>query len=132
MTLPDGAVINDVKALWGVSDIAFYDPAFEPYCAVPSGRFDGVICTDVLEHCPEQDVHWIIDDLFRYAASFLFCTISCQLASKKLPTGENAHITVKPPHWWGETFNSVASEHPKVRYFALCYAQGREPVLLHG
>ena len=29
-----------------------YDPAYSPHAKRPSGRFDAVICTDVLQYCP--------------------------------------------------------------------------------
>jgi hypothetical protein len=78
----------------------------------------------VLEHCPEQDIDWIVGEMFGYANSMLFCTISCQPAVKSLPTGENAHITVREPVWWQQVFARLGSAHPEVRYVALCYGHG--------
>ncbi len=47
-----------VPEAWGVEAPACYDPAYSRHSALPAGRFDGVICTDVLEHCPEEDIAW--------------------------------------------------------------------------
>ena len=129
---PNGEVISDLKEFWGLEHIQLYDPGVPNFSQLPTGQFDGVISTDVLEHCPEQDVLWILDEMFSFSRAFVFCTISCQLAVKKLPTGENAHITVKSPDWWGEMIGRVAAKHPRIRYFALCYGGGQEPVLLQG
>ncbi len=130
--LADGSVVDDAKSLWGVDEITLYDPGYAPYSTLPAGSFDGVVCTDVLEHCPEEDVHWIVGELFGFARRFVYCTISCRLAVKQLPTGENAHITVHPPQWWQSIFNEVAARHPDVRYFATCYPEDGTPVMLNG
>lgn len=57
--MPDGRKINGLKDIWRVDSITLYDPGYEPYSTLPVGDFDGVICTDVLEHCPEEDIPWI-------------------------------------------------------------------------
>ena len=97
-TLPDGRTVSSMESLWGVDEIRLYDPGLEPFSEVPSETFDGVISTDVLEHCPEEDLDWIIEEMFGFARSFLFCSISCRPAFKQLPTEENAHIAIKPPN----------------------------------
>jgi hypothetical protein len=53
----------DIRSFWGVDDIRCYDPGYQPFTQLPTGKFDGVICTDVLEHCPEEDIAWILDEL---------------------------------------------------------------------
>lgn len=55
-----------------------------------------MICTDVLEHCPEEDIPWIVDELFAFARKFVYANIACFPARKQLPSGGNAHCTVKP------------------------------------
>jgi hypothetical protein len=77
----------DIRSYWGVKEIRCFDPAYGPFAELPGGTFDGVICTDVLEHCAEEDVAWILDELFAFAR-------------KSLPSGGNAHCTVKPQKWW--------------------------------
>ena len=36
--------------------IHLYDPGVEEYSIYPKNKHDGVICTDVLEHIPEDDI----------------------------------------------------------------------------
>lgn len=81
---------------------ALYDPGYEPLSKRPSGKFDGVICTDVLEHCEDPD--WVIADIKSFATKFIFLAISCLPSGprKKLPDGRPLHICVKPPAWWRE------------------------------
>jgi hypothetical protein len=99
---------NSVQEYWGVESIRCYDPGYAPFCLLPEGSFDGVICTDVLEHCPEEDLRWIIGELFRFARLFVFANVACYPAAKTLPNGENAHCTIRPAHFWGELFESAA------------------------
>ena len=32
-------------------------------------QFDGVVCTDVLEHFPEDDLTWIVEETVRFRAT---------------------------------------------------------------
>lgn len=113
---PDGRVIKGLKDIWGVDKISFYDPAYEPYSELPSGTFDSVICTDVLEHCPEEDIDWIIEELFGFAEKYLIFTIACYPVNKILPNGENAHVTVKQPGWWVNKIENAAAKWPTLQY----------------
>ncbi len=114
--LPDGRVFRSIPAFWGIESVACYDPAYEPFSQMPTGMFDGVICTDVLEHCPEQDIPWILGELFGFAQKFVFANVACYPAMKHLPNGENAHCTVRPAAWWSEQLACISAAHPKVRY----------------
>ncbi len=99
---------------WDVEEIECYDPCYEPYSKLPAGKFDGVISTDVLEHCPEQDVPWIVDEIFGYATRFVFANVACYPAQKSLPNGENAHCTIKPADWWRNLVQDIVARHPHV------------------
>lgn len=101
----------NVVSYWGVDSVHRYDPAYAPYAGLPQGKFDGVICTDVLEHCPEEDVPWIVDELFAYANMFVFANVACYPAHKVLPNGENAHCTIRPPEWWEQLLSAAAQRH---------------------
>ena len=81
-------------------NMSFYDPGVPEYEILPAGEFDGVICTDVLEHIPEGLLPETFETIFSKARHFVFLVIDCGLAVKKLPNGENAHCTVKLPSWW--------------------------------
>src|SRR5690606_11800435 len=96
----DGSVHDSVLDYWDIAAVHCYDPCYAPYSKLPEGRFDGVVCTDVLEHCPEQDLPWIIGEIFGYADRFVYANVACYPARKHLPNGENAHCTIKPAAWW--------------------------------
>lgn len=81
-------------------NMSFYDIGVPEYEDLPEGIFDGVICTDVLEHVHEELLDDTIETIMSKSEKFVFLVISCGLAVKTLPNGENAHVTVKHPDWW--------------------------------
>lgn len=109
---------DGVLDYWGVDEVVCFDPAYPPYSRVPQGKFDGVIATDVLEHCPEEDIDWILGELFGYALRFVYASVACYPAKKRLPNGENAHCTIRPPEWWQARFAAQAAAHPGVEWEA--------------
>lgn len=117
--LPDaveaGSKWPTLAAYWGV-DVTCYDPAYQPFSRLPEGQFDGVICTDVLEHCPEQDIPWILDEMFGFARKLFFANVACYPARKHLPNGENAHCTIKDRDWWVGVLKEASRQHPGVRW----------------
>lgn len=91
-----------------------YDPAVPEYSARPTGQFDFVWCTDVLEHVPEEAMDWVIDDLFAFTRKGLFVTVGSYPAKKQLPNGENAHVCIKPAEWWRMKFAAHAATSAQV------------------
>jgi hypothetical protein len=123
-------VWDSVIDYWGVDEVVCFDPAYQPFSKLPQGRFDGVISTDMLEHCPEQDVDWIVGEMFSFAERFVFATIACYPAGKRLPNGENAHCTLRPPQWWEQVFSRAAARYPALQWEAWVlweWVPGRRP-----
>ena len=118
----EGIEYPDIKSYWGAEAIQCYDPGYQPFMQLPSGKFDGVICTDVLEHCPEEDVPWILADMFSFARLFVFANIASYPARSVLPTGENAHCTVRPAEWWDERLREAAASSPALQWQAWVHA----------
>ena len=79
---------------WGLESYQLYDPAYPEYKELPTGKFDAVICTDVIEHIPAPDLGWIIDEIYGYAKKIVFINIACFKALKILDDGTNAHASV--------------------------------------
>jgi FkbM family methyltransferase len=109
-------VADGVAEYWDVDEVRCYDPAYPPHARLPGGRFDGVVSTDVLEHCPEEDLPWIVSELFSYAERFVYANVACYPARKRLPSGANAHVTIRPAEWWRDLFADAACAKPDVRW----------------
>ncbi len=100
---------------WGIrwSDIVLYDPAFPHTDTLPDRRFDAVICNDVLEHIPEDEVDRFIADLFNHAKKLIWASVCCRPAKKTFPgTDINLHVTIKPLEWWDAKFKEIAAIFP--------------------
>ena len=114
LPVPGEGVFEGVIDYWDIDEVRCYDPSYDRYSALPEGQFDGVISTDVLEHCIEDDIPWIVEEMFSYATRFVYAAIACYPAMAMLPTGENAHTTVRPPEWWDAIFAAANARHPSV------------------
>lgn len=86
------------------SDVTLYDPAFRPDDRLPTGQFDLVVCSDVLEHIPEEEVEEFVARLFGYAKKAVWASVCCRPAKKFFADGRNMHVTVKPYEWWHDRF----------------------------
>jgi hypothetical protein len=76
-----------------------YDPAIPEISSLPVAKADLVINADVMEHIPEQDCSDVLGCLASISSNVYF-NISTRLADQILPSGENAHCTVKSADWW--------------------------------
>ena len=116
VTIPGAGVWDSVIDYWDIDEVRCYDPCYARYSKLPEGKFDGVISTDVLEHCCEDDMPWIVAEMFAFAGRFVFASVACYPAKTTLPNGENAHATVRPLAWWQQIFADAAGPHPQVAY----------------
>jgi SAM-dependent methyltransferase len=106
---------------FGLNSITLFDPAVPEHMMKPMGRFDLVICTDVLEHVHENDVARVLSDIFSFAERGVFLSIACYKAGTVLANGENAHITVRGKNWWRKQIEaargaSVVQVHAVFKY----------------
>lgn len=94
-----------VHQRWGGLLPHCYDPGVPQLRERPHGKFQGVICTDVMEHIEEADVPDVLADIFSFvdptAHAFAFFCIACRPAKRKrLPDGRDVHVTIRAPDWW--------------------------------
>lgn len=90
-----------VKALNSLNFNAVgYDPAVLQYTWTPTGTYDAVVCLDVLEHIPEEDIPHTLSHIVSYEPRLIYLNICLVEARTVLPDGRNAHETVRPADWW--------------------------------
>jgi hypothetical protein len=81
-------------------NVFLYDIGNPRHNVLIDHNVDGVICTDVLEHIPEEFLDEALTNIFTKADKFVYLTIHCGLAKKVLSNGQNAHCTIKHPREW--------------------------------
>lgn len=92
-----------------LGNVTLYDPYYEPYSKKPTDNdlFDIVLCTDVLEHIPENEVGKVLHELMFYTDKVLFLSICTKPAKKTFSNGENVHLTIKSKEWWEQMLNTT-------------------------
>lgn len=112
-----------VHEYWGVALPYCYDPGVRGLHKKPKGRFDVVVCVDVLEHIPELLIEETAAELFGYARKGLYAHVALSPAHKMLPDGRNAHVTLKPRDWWERVFAEQMRKR-KIHMYKLTFDAG--------
>ena len=95
--ISEGAVDYWVKA--GIGEFCKVAPAHNiPFA---DNTFDVVMCTDVMEHIPEEGVLPTFKEIRRVGRHTFFFTIAIMPAIHKMPNDQSEpHVCVKYPDWW--------------------------------
>lgn len=62
---------QSLEQYWGIVTTK-YDPGVRKFSQEPRGKFDLVICVQVLGSIPRVDLPWVIDRLYRFANKVIF------------------------------------------------------------
>ena len=96
------------------------DPGVDKFSTYPNIKMDGVVCIDVIEHIPPEDVINFIDEIFHLAKKFVFIVISCYEAKKQLPDGRNVHISIKNHKEWEKIISKIKVKYPNISPYVIC------------
>ena len=116
---------TNLSDFWNLKNIYLYDPGLEEYSDYPKGKYDGIICTDVVEHIPEDDVLNFIDELFKLSNKFIFVVIATMPASKYFDDGkpiEESWIKRKG----SDEFSNLINYQDEYAKFAKRYSVGQQ------
>ncbi len=108
---------SGLSDFWKINNIYLYDPGVEKYSKFPQIKYDGLICTDVVEHIPEDDVINFIDGLFKLSNKFIFVVIATIPATKFFDDGSNIHLSLKNESVWKDIFESFKKKYPEVNQY---------------
>ena len=118
---------KSLPKLWQLDYYALYDPAYPKHSKVPKGKYDAVLCTDVIEHIDEKDTDWILEEIFSYSRKFVLLTIACYKALKTFNNGRNVHVNIKTPEHWKEKLLQLHNKHPHLNiYYSLDVLEDEE------
>jgi hypothetical protein len=124
-------IADRVEAQPGASCVR-YDPAIPEFSAFPSGRFDVVLNTDVLEHIPEPHLPEVLAQIASLADHAIIIP-HLNLARTVLPDGSNAHCTLKTPDEWAEILGQyyttvvILPHHSDDHALLWCSTAGNDP-----
>lgn len=122
-----------LQELWNLESHRCYDPAYAEHSKYPEDKYDLVISTDVIEHVPEEDLTWFINDIFSLAKESVYLNIACYPALKHFKDGTNVHISLFEPKVWIEFINKLwlkNYKHLKIYIIAQYQELKSMPVLL--
>jgi hypothetical protein len=77
---------------------------------------DGVVCAGVLEYLPDEDVPWVIDELFANASRFVCVAVNNVAGQEWLEDGTRLARYSRDPSWWMEHFETAARRCPDRRW----------------
>lgn len=113
-----GARFVPVEDYLAIHDITKYDPGYPPFSKEPSGRFDLVICTQVLGSIPVGDLQAVLDRLFSYAIRAVYIGEVLNDAPRKKLHHGLASAGKMPHGWdrdcWRAEVAQAATRHPKI------------------
>jgi len=81
-----------------------YDPGIPGIDKAPSGMFDLIVSSDVLEHIEPNELQNVLDWMADHSIRGQYHHIACFKAGKLLPDGRNVHLICEEPKWWVKTF----------------------------
>jgi len=99
--------INNTKSILNVlgekvQGFYRYDPAYDIYSKKPTNKFDFVVCSDVLEHVPDDYLEEFFFDINNFVKSdgIIFYSISTKPSRNSFIDGTNMHINIKSIEDW--------------------------------
>lgn len=84
------------------------------------GICDCVVCFDVLEHVYINDLNKVLRNIYSHAKKLVIIQVACYEAFALLPTGENAHVTQRPPMWWKGFIDNISIDFPEINSMLFC------------
>jgi len=100
-----GVLLFNLKDQYPSCNFTGYDPGIDAFKELPTNKYEGLICTDVLEHIEPNFIDNVlkhIDSLFTKSAFFIIDTVP---ARKFLSDGRNAHLILENQEWWTHKIN---------------------------
>ncbi len=87
---------------------------YQPYQAEPGEVYDAVVCRWGLESIPEDDLPWVLDEIFSSSRRFVCATVDCETdQSQSRPT--SASLATEPSRW-PRYFEAASERYPRVHW----------------
>lgn len=90
------------------------DRPSSPYQALPAQLQQ--ISVEALEWLPDEDIPWVLDELFRHAEHAVFVTVPAASGVKMLSDGTQLQRRLRDHAWWLAHFQTASARHPEVHW----------------
>lgn len=113
----DEAIENRVGKFPGATQTTF-DPTATAAAdmPVPPGPFDVVVATAGFELLSDEDVPWVLDELFRRARSAVFVTVDDIARTIDLTNGRKLRVSRRGFAWWRAVMEASSRLRPELRW----------------
>jgi hypothetical protein len=106
-----GSDLADARKSWdgiGVGDFCRTEPAHK--MSWEDGEFDMVVCSEVMEHIPEEMTMDTLKEIARIGSDKFLFTINLQPEKIKIAGYVQTHINLHEPDWWLEKLYEAGME----------------------
>lgn len=95
-----------------------YDPAHPHYNVKPTGKYEIIMCTEVLEHVPLDEMDELLTEMKSYLKDdgVVIFTIPKTLSSNSFPDGQNTHVTLMETSEWNKLFDQYFDDFVLVHH----------------
>ena len=93
-----------------------FDPTTSFADAFEPRSVDAVVCHDLLEFVPDDDIPWLLESLFSRAGRLLFCHVDQSPGNQNTNSGTALRRRTRTIEWWQYQLELVARFHPSVRW----------------
>ena len=93
-----------------------FDPTASLAGAGEPRPVDAVVCHDILEFVPDDDIPWLLETLFSRARRLLICHVDQSSANQGLNSVTALRRRTRTIEWWQHQIELIARHYPGVRW----------------
>lgn len=92
---------------------------------VDASKSDVVHCLDVLEYLPDEDIPWVVSELFSRARHSV--TVTMQSSPRPLELASDRHLKARarPADWWQWIMEQAARRYPQLQWKLIVHDRSR-------
>jgi mitochondrial fission protein ELM1 len=114
-----------------IEKVTEFDPTARSNKSPATPKADAIICLDTLEFVPDDDVPWLLRQLFSDADRLLYCEVQNTPPRLDLANGSRISRHSRTLDWWQYQFALVARHFPAVRW-RLCVKNNLRQSIIEG
>ena len=99
-----------------------------PWCTLdsspPHTHYDIVFGSNELTYLPDEDVPWMLEEMFSLASRLVILTINDMKLLTTLPSYLHGHS--RDFHWWASQLQTISTRHPTLHWTLIFHATNRQ------